>query len=583
MALPTLSVVMLASVVGMGVAFLVWLNRDRPGAGALATFVVAASFWTAAYGLELAVPDVETMARLVQIQLTLSVIIPISWLVVVFEYTGHPYWLTRRRISVLLIEPALFVTLVWSNPAHGLVWESVQTETLYGTNTFVPVWGLARWGHAAYMLLLVLSGGVLLFQMVLKEDTLFRRQGVALLIAITVPMVAHSAHLLDVFPTPFDPTSLGYVVSGIVLSMAILRGQLFDITPVTRELGREAIFAEIDDRVVIVDDRQRIVDVNQTAGDLFEDDPVELLGRPLAGELPELADDIPAIGERAQTETTLDVNGTVRYYDVRVTPLYRAYGAISGHLISLRDVTDRRQREERLDVLNRLLRHDIRNEMNVVRGNAVLLRDESTAEERERLDRIVQTVDRIVGRSNKVGQVSDALEREFSRPVSLSSLLEPVVRDAREQYPTADISLSCPNDIWVESGPSLTLAFEELLDNATEHSAGDVIVDITVDPNRQQSGVVVRLSDDGTGIDAHEREVIKAGEETPLKHGSGVGLWLVTWVVRNAGGTLSFVEEDGAGTTVELVLPRADPPDDERDAGTSDDASGQHHSTVAGE
>lgn len=584
-----LVVVLLAAVIGMGVAVLVWLHRDRPGAGPLAAFVIAASLWAVAHGLELAIPDVVLMERLLQIQLTLSVVVPVAWLVTVLEYTGHPYWLTRRRVALLLVEPAVFVTLVWSNGAHRLVWRSVTIATGAGISTLVPVWGLARWGHLAYMLVLILAGGVLLIRMMLRTNERFQGQVLALLVAITVPTVGHSIHAFDLVPAPFDPTSLGYVISGVVLSVAMLRGQLLDVAPVTRDLGREAVFAEMDDAVIIVDGSGRIVDINAAATVFFSANPTELSGRQLASELPDLAETVPAAGERAQTETRLERDGAVRYYDVRITPLFRSYGVVSGHLVSLRDVTNRRQREQRIDVLNRLLRHNIRNEMNVVQGNADLLSDSVDPSERDRIDRIVRTVDDIVDRSNKIGRVSEALESERARPIRLSGLLETVVAEARDRHPEADITLSCPDVCWVDGSPALTLAFEELLDNAVEHgstnpasharqgavehgstgtqNAGrsdDAVahseegpnVDITV--TVRDDGVAVRVSDDGPGIADHERAVILAGEETPLQHGSGVGLWLVKWVVRNVGGTLSFV--DGPGTTVEVELPAATRP-----------------------
>ncbi|MFC7077080.1 histidine kinase N-terminal 7TM domain-containing protein [Haloarcula halophila] len=573
-----LSVVLLAAVLGMCVAFLVWLHRDRPGAGPLAAFVVAASLWAVAHGLELAVPDIETMRWLLKVQLTLSVVVPVAWLATVLEYSGRPEWLTRRRLALLLVEPGAFVTLVWSNAAHQLVWEGSTTTLLGGTSALAPEWTLLYLAHLAYILALILGGGGLLLRTTFRANESFRGQAIVLLLAITAPTVAQALHVLDAIPTQFDPTSLGYVVSGVVLSAALLRGHLLDVAPVTRDLGREAIFAEMDDQVVIVDDDGRIVDVNDAAVALFDCERNELQGRRLAELLPALAATVPDPGESTQTETELQRDGAVNYYDVRVTPLYRAYGVVSGHLISLRDITGRRQREQRLDVLNRLLRHNIRNEMNVVRGNADLLADRVTDDEQDRIERIRDTVDTVVDRSNKIGRVSEALEDESVRPVRLASVLAPLIEDARETYPAADISLSCDEDIWVSAGPSLSLAFEELVDNAVEHgrsperdatdgptAAGradggaSVNVDVDVTYRAEPPRVLVTVADDGPGIAAHEREVIQAGEETPLQHGSGVGLWLVAWVVRNVGGTLSF--EGGPGTTVAVGLPAAKPPE----------------------
>jgi len=563
MVLSPLTVVLLSGVVGMAVAFLVWLHRDRPGAGPLAVFVVAASLWAVAYGIELAVPGLSTMERLVQAQLTLSVIIPVAWLVTVIEYTGHPHWLTQRRTALLLVEPAVFVTLVWSNHAHELIWSGRGTQYVSASSvTLVPAFELMYWGHMSYILLLILAGSFLLLRMLFRSNQVFQGQGLALLLAITVPTVIQTLFVLDVVPTTFNPTSLGYVASGAVLSVAILRGQLLDVAPVTRELGREAIFTEMDDLVIIVDDERRIVDVNAAATALFDGDQNTLLGRSLPQASPTLAETVPGPGERTQTETALERDGSVRYYDVRVIPLYRAYGVVSGHLISLRDITDRRQREQRLDVLNRLLRHDIRNEMNVVKGNADLLRDTADADERERLNRIMSTVDDIVDRSNKIGRVTEALETKQHSPTALQTLLDSVVSDAQDRHPDVAITLTCENDIWIRGGPSVLIALEELVENAVEHQAtdaGPVAVEITATRADRTPGVHVAVHDNGPGITDHEREVIRSGTETPLKHGSGVGLWLVNWIVRNLGGRMSFPETDGPGTTVELQLPAAEP------------------------
>jgi PAS domain S-box-containing protein len=405
------------------------------------------------------------------------------------------------------------------------------------------------------MLVLILAGVALLVRSMVRTNERFQGQVLALLVAITVPTLAHSVYALGYLSLGFDPTSLGYVVSGVVLSVALLRGELLDVAPVTRELGREAVFAEMEDAVIIVDGGGRIVDVNAAAARLFSDGPDALAGRELSAELPDIAATVPETGERAQSETRLERDGAVRYFDVRITPLYRSYGVVSGHLISLRDVTTRRQREQRIDVLNRLLRHNIRNEMNVVRGNADLLADSVGPDERERIDRIIRTVDGIVDRSNKIGRVSEALERQETRPVRLGDLLDPVVAEAHQQYPGADITVSCPDDCWVEGAPSLSLAVEELVDNAVQHGDGEPRVDIEV--TGTESGWLVRVTDDGPGISSEERAVILSGEETPLQHGSGVGLWLIKWVVRNVGGTLSFA--DGPGTTVEIELPAAEP------------------------
>lgn len=72
----------------------------------------------------------------------------------------------------------------------------------------------------------------------------------------------------------------------------------------------------------------------------------------------------------------------------------------------------------------------------------------------------------------------------------------------------------------------------------------------------QDETVTVGVSDDGPGIPQQETDVIASGQETPLQHGSGLGLWLVDRVVSQSNGTLSF-EVDG-GTTALVTLDRPD-------------------------
>jgi Histidine kinase-, DNA gyrase B-, and HSP90-like ATPase. len=55
-----------------------------------------------------------------------------------------------------------------------------------------------------------------------------------------------------------------------------------------------------------------------------------------------------------------------------------------------------------------------------------------------------------------------------------------------------------------------------------------------------------------------EAAVLETGEEKPLEHGQGLGLWMVRMAVTQAGGDVS-VESTADGTTVRLRLPAGGP------------------------
>ncbi len=548
-----LPIVLLAAVVGTAVAFFAWVQDDRPGARPLTLFVVTASFWAITEGMAIASAGVGPLRFWMQVGLTLSAVIPIAWLATVLEYTGTARLLTRQRLAALLVWPAIFIFLVWTNDGHGLVWTAASRNFVGGYSVLALDFGLGFWAHQLYSYLLVTASAVLLLRMIFRTNRLYRSQSTALLVAIAVPMVGNALYIFEVFPAGLDPTGVGYVLTGVVIAGAMFHTQLLQISPAVRELGREELLSELDDAVFILDENERVVDGNLAAEQLLAVEGTDYLGTPLAELLPGVSDSLDGM----DSPLRIDRNGRIYYFDVQVSRLSRGYGALSGALVSLRDVTDQRRREQRLDVLNRVLRHNIRNELNVVRGNVELAHEETSGDAADRLQRAMDTIDTIVERSDKVGRLSRLFETDKQGTIDLAKRLETDLERTIRDHPAAEVTLSLPDSLPVVAGPSITVVFEELLTNAIVHNDGDPHVEISVDDNASdETFVVVTVADDGPGIDEQERRVIEAGRETPLEHSSGVGLWLANWVVERHGGELCFENrDDGCVVSVRLYRP----------------------------
>ena len=550
-----LSLIFLTATVGMAVSFFSWLNRDRPGAKPLTVFGSVASFWAVTEALIVASAGVGPMLFYQQIALTLSAVAPLTLLVTVLAYTGNHSFLTRRRLALLLVEPAAFVTLVWSNDSHALVLSAPENVPFGELSALLVQFELAFWGHQVYSYLLVTAGAFLLVRQLFRQDNQHRLQATALLIAVAISMLGNAAHIFGFFPVGLDPTGVGFVLTTIVFGVILFRTRLLGIAPVTRDIGREAVLAELDDAIIILDDGGRIVDVNEAGEAFLGGSSVDYAGRSLAKFSPSLANVVTESDDRAELE--LERRGKVRYYDVRLSEIYRGYGTFSGTAVSLRDVTERRQRQQRLDVLNRLLRHNVRNELNLVRGKIELAQttiDDETAT--DRLDEATDAVDGIVARSDKVGRLSRLLEADDRDSVDIATELRGEEQSGGLGPASGEVVLDLPETLHVAGGSSLVAAFAELVTNAVEHTdEAQPQVTVTVDEGRSDDDhVVIAVSDEGPGIDAQEWQTILEGRETPLQHSSGVGLWLVNWVVTRAGGTLEF--ETNGGTTVRVRLPR---------------------------
>ena len=246
-----------------------------------------------------------------------------------------------------------------------------------------------------------------------------------------------------------------------------------------------------------------------------------------------------------------------------ISPITDEEGTIT-HFVSIEsDVTNRRLREQQLSVLNRVLRHNLRNGMNVIEGNTALLSDAiDDAETQSFVDAIAERAAALADLSRKAGTIDSLFDHEppDGATADLGVLFETMADEFRSAYPDAELSIADIEPITVRADSRLQVALTELLNNAADHNDQPTprvgLTATPADPGRSGEWVDIIIVDNGTGIPEQERATIETGEETPLRHGTGLGLWLVYWTVSLLGGEVS-IEDRSPGTCVTLTLPRA--------------------------
>jgi PAS domain S-box-containing protein len=223
------------------------------------------------------------------------------------------------------------------------------------------------------------------------------------------------------------------------------------------------------------------------------------------------------------------------------------------------DVTDQRHARERLQVLQRVLRHNLRNQLTVVRGMASLV-DETTDDDdvAAAAGRIVDSADTLAAVSAKSQTAADVLDAGTeTTAVDIVEQAETVTERASSAHPEATVTTEFPRSLAVEAGPGLERALSNLVENALEHGGDCPNVHVTVE--RRDDTALLAVTDDGPGIPDTERlPIFGDGRSTKLDHASGLGLWLVKWIVESAGGRLAYDRTDGL-TTVEAWLPLSTP------------------------
>ena len=278
-----------------------------------------------------------------------------------------------------------------------------------------------------------------------------------------------------------------------------------------------------------------------------------------------------------RTTRTHPERGT-RTFDVRYDPLDAGNDEGVGGVVGvLRDVTDSENRARQLRVVDRVLQHNLRNALTVIRGRAEQIAESggraevesdgdgsdqatgSTAPE-SAADAIVSRANELLTTSEKAHHITEVLsDPPDTGPVEIVTMAERLAEAMGSEFPAARVSTVLPDEEVVVSATDwIDRAIAELIRNAVIHHDGDEpAVEVAVAVH--DGSVEVRITDDGPGLTGMDRDVLETGQAVDaLYHGSGLGLWMVYWVLQQSGGSATVRDAEPRGSVVSVTLPRRD-------------------------
>lgn len=550
--------VFLVAVVSLGTAAAVaWRRRDAPAANWFATLTGTLALGAAVIGATVATPLPRPL--LFWMTVTVGLAVPIPWLFFCLSYTGRSEF----------ISPGL-ATIVSIVPVTGLIATSVifGTQVLPGlrlpaqraatgmTALLVAVLNIAQWLALFYAGGLVFVGAGLLLWTFHRYDYLDSTTGVLSGTLGTVPWlsIVFGLQLVGTAPRVLSGTvGIGLFVGGLVAIGAVGPRRLFDRIPAAVNVGPGTVVKDLPDPVVVTDSTETVVDLNRIALQTLRS-----AGRPTIG-----AGVTEVLGSAVETlrgdETVeLPVGPGRRLFAPTVSELTDQHGHQLGYAIVLRDVTERAIRQQRLEVFNRVLRHNLRNKMTVALGSAESILDAVDDPEigkpARSIVRVARELTALSEQAREIEQVMAGAGAE-NETAPLTTLVEAVLQDVDQAGVTLTHDL--PAGVTIEESPgALQLALVNLVENAIEHNdASDPVVELRAGYEAgRQYPLSISVEDNGPGLPDHEVRAVEAGSESALEHGSGLGLWVVRWVAMQFQGEVEFRDRDPRGTVVEMRL-----------------------------
>ncbi|WP_152420754.1 sensor histidine kinase [Haloferax sulfurifontis] len=208
------------------------------------------------------------------------------------------------------------------------------------------------------------------------------------------------------------------------------------------------------------------------------------------------------------------------------------------------DITEQKRWERLFEVLNRVLRHNLRNDMGVISGRSGFLVDGDQSDPAQFGKMVKRKSDDLIELSEQARKLEQIARRDAEPTrVDPNSLITNVIESYRDEYPemTFDVSIQTDRDIC--AGREIEDAISELIENAAKHNTATE-PRVTIGLRDDGESLLLSIEDNGPGINEMEANVISKGEETALEHGSGLGLWLVNWIVTRYGGSFQIEPSD---------------------------------------
>ena len=580
----------------------VWRRRDTATIVGLLAVLAGAVLWSVCSALELSAGDLAGREYWGDLKYIGVVLLPPAYLAFVLQCSGHTRW-PRWAGPALAVEPLAVLLLLAASATHDLVRFYPAEASI--TTALAAEAGPLFWPHLIYNTALVWAATALLVVALSRMSGLYRRQSAILVAAILLPILLNLLFNLRVGPfRQVDLTPFAFVLTTAVLVWGVYQFSLLDLRPV----ARSQIFRTISDPVLVLDPEGRVLDANPAAGRLVDRPTAEIVGQPVAELLPSWSTTVAAAMAAGVDQANEEVTRDGRIYDLAISALPERQRQPGGHLVVARDVTERRQVEERLcAALNHERVATDRLAVALERERAALERERAAAEHLRTLDELksgfLQAVShdlrtplasvlgisltlqrgrdrlteadtedligRLIANARKLDRILtglldlDKLDRgivELRRePVELDRLVAGVVSEARDELLDAHpVSLELLPVQVLADAAKVERIVENLLANAARHT--DPGTPIWVSVSHRDRGALLCVEDAGPGIPAEQRESIfrpfqRGPGDTAYTLGSGVGLALVAQIASLHDGLAWVEDRAGGGASFRVLLP----------------------------
>ncbi len=537
---PTLFAVVLAALLsGYGLYQLHAGNRS-PVVLLFFWITLATLVWTGFSALKLLHTDPETKLLFYQILHIGAAALPPLLFCFILAYTDRTEWLHPALLGGIFAVPALFVALLFLNPAN-IVIQDVHVMT----NELVLLRVESGPGFLVFLLFstVFVSAGVGIMLLELRQvGATYYPQAALITLAVLVPLVFGGLNALSVPPFIQDgpnlvPTSAA--VSTAALALLLSRYRLFSRPP----LAYATAMKYSPDALFVLDQKEQIVHANERGTAILNEMGGQLgetLTKHLSGFNPE--------ADSGQLREVSGRSGETTYQRIVVTPLERG-GRFIGWVVLLRDETTQyeqtrllEEKNDKLEQFSSVVSHDLRNPLGVAQLRLELLQEEVSSDH-------IPPIERALTRMELLIDDLLALAREGKKVREFETVpLNVLIQRCWENVETGGAQLELNSDGFIRADESrIEQLIENLFRNAIERGGEGVNVTVGELPGG------FYIEDDGLGIAPADVEAVFESGYSTTPDGTGLGLYIVQEIVKAHGWEIALTESSTGGARFEIT------------------------------
>lgn len=550
---PFLFVIFLSSILTGCTAYYSWTRRTVRSARTFSILMALLTWWIFFYGCEISFRD-PSLHRLF-LSLEYLAIPWISGAIVMFslEFSGYEKFLTRRNLAIIFSIPSLIFFSYFTDGYLHLYYQQVSFLVINDLTVMSITPGVMYRVLNLANIFAVIFCFIIIIREYLHAPRVYRPQLLLCIASLIVSFIGVLMYYLAprVYPD-FDISPIIISLVGALMLTGIFRFQFFDLI----HIPYHSIFENLQEGIIVLDNKNRIIELNRMAVDLLRAGPDDLRGATFSSidiMLKEELRDLP--GDQYLQKIVAYGEGSGRsFLFVEMYPVTDPAGQIQCRMIILRDITESTKTHlalgeagKKLNLLNSVTRHDILNQVAIIAGYAEIMRvSQEDLKGSDHLKKISDAADMV---KNLIRFTATYQDLGVGDPVWLN-IRDVVQRAFLTIHPPESIFLEIDTDLIIFADMLLEKVFFNLMDNSLRH--GGEITRISVSSQERDGGIILVYEDDGCGIEQEfKTRIFKQG----FGKNTGYGLFLVSEILSITAISIRETGTPGYGVRFEMGIP----------------------------